>query len=112
MDHPQTMIKLNAHNYYSSCFYQLLDYDFFFSIFNSVQFINSSAAEGGDHIYGVSLENACICALVHHLNSTHMMFSSVAFSCSILGTIPHYQQSQHMSVSVMMMGNHSVIGQW
>ena len=50
--HPQMMI--NAHNYASSCFYQLQDYDNVSTY--SIQLINNSAAKGGDHIYGYHYE--------------------------------------------------------
>ena len=58
--HPQMMI--NAHNYISSCFYQLLNFDSILSANYSINFINNSAAKGGDHIYGVSLKSGCVCA--------------------------------------------------
>jgi hypothetical protein len=82
--HPQMMI--NAHNYVSSCFYQLLsNYDF--NDNNSVQFINNSAAKGGDHIYGASLKSSCVCAFIHFsiieneitYSITQTIRSSVAF---------------------------------
>jgi predicted outer membrane repeat protein len=56
--HPQMMI--NLHGVYSSCFYQLLDYDEISTY--SIKFINNSAATGGDHIYGASLKNGCFLA--------------------------------------------------
>jgi predicted outer membrane repeat protein len=56
--HPQMMI--NLHGIYSSCFYQLLDYDEISTY--SIKFINNSAATGGDHIYGASLKNGCFLA--------------------------------------------------
>ena len=67
--HPQMMI--NSHGFYSSCFYQLLDYDSTDSNY-SIKFINNSAAKGGDHIYGASLKSGC-----SYINDTH---SSVAFN--------------------------------
>ena len=61
--HPQMII--NAHNYVSSCFYQLLlNYDYSNNNF-SIQFIKNSAAKGGDHIYGASLNSSCVCAFNH-----------------------------------------------
>ena len=71
MVHPQMMI--DAHNYVSLCFYQLLDYDF--TPLNnsnySIQFINNSAAKGGDHIYGASLNSSCICAFSRHFYASY-----------------------------------------
>ena len=64
--HPQMMI--NAHNYISSCFYQLLDFDIFSATY-SINFINNSAIKGGDHIYGVSLKSGCVCASIKDLVS-------------------------------------------
>ena len=61
--HPQMMI--NAHSYISSCFYQLLDYDTD-SVNYKVNFMNNSAAKGGDHIYGASLKRSCTCALINY----------------------------------------------
>ena len=61
---PQLVI--DVHNYVSTCFYQLLDYDFItqYAANNySVKFIKNSAAKGGDHIYGASLESDCECGL-------------------------------------------------
>ena len=52
--HPQMMI--NAHSYYSSCFYQL-DYDTESNY--SIKFINNSATKGGDHVYDASLKIGC-----------------------------------------------------
>ena len=65
--HPQMMI--NAHDYYSSCFYQLLDYDSDSTY--SIQFVNNSAAKGGDHIYGASLNSGCY--LPNDLDSYEML---------------------------------------
>ena len=65
--HPQMMI--NAHSYYSSCFYRLLDYDTESNY--SIKFINNSAAKGGDHIYGASLKSGC--SLASDLDS-HKVF--------------------------------------
>ena len=63
--HPQILI--NAHSYYSSCFYQLLDYDTESNY--SIKFINNSAAKGGDHIYGASLKSGCSLRLINDLDS-------------------------------------------
>ena len=77
--HPQLMI--NAHSYVSSCFYQFLDYDFNFQFYNdySIQFINNSAAKGGDQIYGASLEIACLCApkLICSLHTNITIIASI-----------------------------------
>ena len=76
--YPQTMI--NAHNFVSSCFYQLLDYDSYSSRFTySIKFVNNSAKKGGDHIYGASLVTTCVCALIHNIISVHSfeVFSQV-----------------------------------
>ena len=59
--HPQMMI--NAHGFYSSCFYQLLDYDIESNY--RIKFINNLAEKGGNHIYGASLKSGCICALIN-----------------------------------------------
>jgi predicted outer membrane repeat protein len=63
--HPQMMIT--AHDYVSSCFYQLIDYDFisFYDNIFSIQLVNNSAAKGGDHIYGAFLNSNCLCAFNH-----------------------------------------------
>ena len=80
--HPQMMI--NAHNYVSSCFYQLLmNYDYNDNNF-SIQFIKNSAAKGGDHIYGASLNSNCLCAFnrIIYKGIVHIIItkeSSVAF---------------------------------
>ena len=49
-------MMINAHSYYSSCFYQL-DYDTESNY--SIKFINNSATKGGDHVYGASLKSDC-----------------------------------------------------
>ena len=65
--HPQ---MINARHYVSLCFYQL-DYDFnsFDDNNISIQFINNSAAKGGDHIYGASLESSCVCGFFRYFIS-------------------------------------------
>ena len=77
--HPQMMI--NAQNYISSCFYQLLDYYTDSAKLNySVKFVNNSAAKGGDHIYGASLISTCTCALIDYNNTlidSHQIFDDV-----------------------------------
>ena len=79
---------MRAHNYVSLCFYQLLDYDILSTY--SVQFINNSAAKGGDHIYGVSLTNRCIiCAFKR--NKTHIR--SYEVFCNIFLLNPGYNSS-------------------
>ena len=84
--HPQMMI--NAHNYMSSCFYQLLLLNYNYNDNNfSIQFIKNSAAKGGDHIYGASLNSSCVCAFNRFLIinneiayiTTRMIHSSMVF---------------------------------
>ena len=70
--HPQMMI--DAHNYVFLCFYQLLDYDFTPLSKNnfSIQFINNSAAKGGDHIYGTSLNSDCLCVFNRNIQENNI----------------------------------------
>ena len=44
-------------SYIPKCFYQLIDYDD--KAIYSLQFVNNSARNGGDHIYGASLHSDC-----------------------------------------------------
>ena len=97
--HPQMLI--NAHSYYSSCFYRLLDYDTESNY--SIKFINNSAVKGGDHIYGASLKSGC--SLANDLDSYEV------FRRFFLGMTLQFQQfqpMQHESVSVKK-ENHCVM---
>ena len=78
--YPQTMI--DAHDFISLCFYQLLDYDSYSAIFTySIKFVNNSAAKGGDHIYGASLKSSCICALNRNeYNDNNSIYSHYVFN--------------------------------
>ena len=90
--HPQLMI--NAHNYISSCFYQLLDYET--SSTYSINFINNSAAKGGDHFYGASINTySCACAIVrdyYDYIDINVIHSFVVFD-KVFSFIPWYKSS-------------------
>ena len=45
---------------YVPCFYQLLDYDDWSNNWYDIQFVNNTARNGGDHIYGEYM-HSCIC---------------------------------------------------
>ena len=49
--------ELLIRGYVPECFYQLMDFDD--NAIYSLQFINNSARNGGDHIYGASLHSDC-----------------------------------------------------
>ena len=52
-------IAIGAHGYSSPCFYNLIDYDEESTYNYSLLFVNNSANNGGDHIYGASLISDC-----------------------------------------------------